>query len=221
MSLRLLILISLCLNCFLLVNSRLDFTSENYTGWQTTDNGNIHYLDRHDVRCKENAVMSYWKMEKSGDQIRIRYFCLEGPAVLGDYTWRYTSCNSVNGNRKKSLNFLDRHFIYCQTGEAVGAWKMERCGDNIRFKFRCNQIKSTGSETSNNGPTTDAHKGELFEMSDNYVKSNDYYNQALKGWKMNVSYYTYWLQSYQKIWFTQWFINIRNLNDQNLINGTR
>lgn len=184
------------------------------TNWHKSDNGNINYLTYHNVECKTNEVLSYWGMSKNGDNVRISYYCVSFLSISKKYNWKYTRWNGIASDRWKSVNHLDRHTLICDSDESMGAFNMERSGNYIRFKYRCN--KTTNSyNRSKLGAWFDCDRGQmyyLYRMGVIAPMKHDGLN-VLRGWGISTSYYKKWFTSYQKLRFNIYYNTLRNYND--------
>lgn len=100
-------------------------------------NGNIIFLDRHDVRCAANQVLRRWRLWRPAtDKIYVEYFCV--PATVKTTTCQYlfTPWNLNSGGQ---ANYLDRHSVTCPTGKVLTRWKLETDNPNslMRIAFTC------------------------------------------------------------------------------------
>jgi hypothetical protein len=215
---RLRLLISLSLICLFQVKCQLTLNTL-YTPWNSHGGGDIHYLDRHYIACPGRSVISFWKVHESGGNITFEYRCLSGPAVLGESEWRYTSWNGVASNVRTSIDYLDRHTVICNNDEAINTFTVQRSGNHIRYAYICMKVKYSGHNQSRTTSWTDADRGEMFELRDQYVEPTNYHNQAIYGFRLNVQYYTgdWWVRK-MRIYYDVWFMTLRDLNDNNLNN---
>jgi hypothetical protein len=179
--------------------------------------GEIFRLDRLNVYCQDNEVISYWRLETTRDKkMLIQYYCISSLSVLVNSVTKYTNWNRTNDNKKNSLNFLDRHRILCSEDEAIGGFQMERSGDSIRFRYRCNKIKYDSLKSK----TTDwenANFGEVQNLSVHSINGPDYKNnsQVLRGFKMLTKYVNQWCTfmcpSFQYIKFEIFYSNLTKI----------
>lgn len=109
-------------------------TSKN-TGFNDEGNGNVVYLDRHNIDCGSNSVLSQFKLNRSGqNQYRYDYSCLSSNKPL--------QCRSVTtqGNDDGGGNavYLDRHDINCNDDETLSQFKLTRpTGNTIQYQYKC------------------------------------------------------------------------------------
>ena len=109
------------------------------TGTNDWGNGNMVYLDRHNLDCG-NDGLSQFKLERpSGNTIRYAYTCKEGINSAG--TNKNTGSNDWGGG---NTVYLDRHNVDCGT-KPIAQFKLVRpAGNKIRYNYRCSNRPSTG-----------------------------------------------------------------------------
>jgi hypothetical protein len=99
--------------------------------------GNMDYLDKHNVDCGTDSVISKFALNRpSGNSIKYKYTCLKSvkPLTCRDIT---TPLNLKGDNA--TIEYLDRHNLSCNTDEAIGRFQYIR-GDNgtkIAYSYRC------------------------------------------------------------------------------------
>lgn len=109
-------------------------TSKN-TGFNDEGGGNMIYLDRHNIDCGVDGVLSQFKLNRSGqNQYRYDYSCLASKKPL--------QCRDVTtpGNDDGGGNavYLDRHDISCNDDETVNQFRLVRPTNNtIQYKYKC------------------------------------------------------------------------------------
>merc|ERR1712032_1384145 len=134
---------------------------------------------------------------KSG-QMSIVYYCISYLSVGRVSEWKYTRWNSISNKQDKSINYLDRHDIRCDTDEAVGAFRMDVSGNNIRFRYRCNKTLNTGNH----------QRHYIFGTSKEATYS------VIRGWKMHTKYVNQWCtfmcDSFQDIKFDIYYQSLRS-----------
>ena len=193
------------------------------TPWAGIYSGNIFALAYHRVYCNAGEVISSWKVERSGDYMSFRYYCLKGLSVLDEPTEFYTGWNGTSNDKNESLNFLDRHEVRCPEDSAINGFQMEQNGNYIRFRYVCNRVKYNSMSSY----TTDfvrSGTGESHGLSAQEVKAPEirYNLQALQGFKLAVRYSTRWCtflcSDYQDIRFTINYIVLRNITPNDLDN---
>ena len=109
------------------------------TGTNDWGNGNMIYLDRHNLDCGDDGL-SQFKLERpSGNRIRYTYTCKEGINSAG--TNKNTGSNDWGGG---NTVYLDRHNVDCGT-KPIAQFKLVRpAGNKIRYDYRCSNRPSTG-----------------------------------------------------------------------------
>jgi hypothetical protein len=188
------------------------------TNWKSDQDGNIKALADHNVECKENEVLSFWNMKSNSGKISIEYYCISFLSVESKYSWKYTNWNDINFKQDKSANFLDRHRLLCENDESIGAWRMEKSGNNIRFKYRCNKTinVSNGSRVTN---WERIGEGQIQNLKEHYLfaKSKEDTLNVLRGWKMSARYVSKWCtvmcDDFQEVKFDIFFNTMRDYND--------
>jgi hypothetical protein len=101
--------------------------------------GNTIFLDRHDIKCGSNEVLSQFKLNRNpanGGQYRYDYKCKT------NNDQQPLSCRAVttsaNDFGKGSTIFLDRHDIKCNDDEVLNQFKLTRPTDGtINFNYTC------------------------------------------------------------------------------------
>lgn len=125
-------------------NFRYDFTctsggalgpSQNKTTpLNDLGNGSAVYLDRHDVKCGDNEVLTGLKLVTNGGKIQYQYKCAPSSAKL---TCRQDNTQFDAEGDGRSV-FLDRHNVKCKPNEALSRLHLARKGDgNFRYEYTC------------------------------------------------------------------------------------
>lgn len=182
------------------------------------DKGNIFKLAELNVQCLDNEVLSYWRLLSHKGKMHIQYFCISALSILITSETKYTSWEKTNKDKRKSLNFLDRHRVLCGVDEAIGAFQMEKSGKSIRFRYRCNKVKyaSLKDRTTN---WEKADFGQVQNLDVHQIHGLEYKNnlQAIRGWRMGTKYVNRWCtfmcDSYQYIRFEIFYTNLANYNE--------
>jgi len=182
------------------------------------DNGNIFTLAKLNVQCLDNEVLSYWRVISRDGKMQIQYYCISGLSVLITKETRYTVWNKTNENKRKSVNFLDRHRVLCNQDEAIGAFQMEKSESKIRFRFRCNKVKYTNVKDRVTA-WEKANFGEIDKLDVHQIYGPEYKNnlQAIRGWRMRTKYVNRWCtftcDSFQFIKFEIFYSDLANFNE--------
>lgn len=109
-----------------------------HTEWNDNGNGNAVYLDRHDVKCAVNHILSQIKLTRSADdkQYRYDYDCVESAAPLKCED-RATPWNDEGEGYSA---YLDRHDVKCNDNEALSRLHLQRDGNGkYHYEFSCCQ----------------------------------------------------------------------------------
>lgn len=112
------------------------------TNLDADGDGNVFYLDRQDVDCQGGA-MSYFRLQRNSGHTKIKYdfTCAKSDAITNTPDVKYTPWNDTDSNKKKSVNYLDRHDMNCPNGTVIGEFRMQRSdngrGNQIRYKYTC------------------------------------------------------------------------------------
>ena len=105
------------------------------------ENGDIRRLDRHNVICNDNSLLTQWHLSSNWGQVRIEYTCKRYPVKSYNCFDKYTDQNEDGW-----INMLDRHWAMCGEREAMKGfqgqyfrWKCEwwGCKDGFRWKYTC------------------------------------------------------------------------------------
>lgn len=118
--------------------------------------GKVAYLDRHNVDCGPDAVLSSIKVNTAGNLWNYEYGCLRStvPMQCRDVT---TAWNDIGSGEGEAI-YLDRHDLKCASDEALARFKFERSDDkrNMRYSYRC--CKSDTSQSSSGPAAAPASK---------------------------------------------------------------
>ena len=105
------------------------------TPWNEEGGGNAIYLDRHDVDCGSNSVITQIQLGRKGDgNYRYAYTCAPSSNTLKcrDAT---TPLNDEGGGNSI---YLDRHDIKCNSDEVLSRIHLARNGKNqYQYEYRC------------------------------------------------------------------------------------
>jgi hypothetical protein len=106
------------------------------------NNGSLVFLDRHNVECENNSVLSRFKLITEKDTSKIRY----------DYTCRFSNNPLICRVVKTTVNerddagntvFLDRHDVRCDDDEVLSQFKLVNLPDEVitlpPFNIRTNK----------------------------------------------------------------------------------
>lgn len=123
----------------------LSTTREQNTKTEDTDEGNIMYLDRHNVSCKPDEALSYFKLitnKKKIEEVHYASKCLKSGSInVHNKTIKEELTKpGETSKHKESLIYLDRHDVKCSSGSVLSSFQLTRNSSNreeIRYKFKC------------------------------------------------------------------------------------
>jgi len=107
------------------------------TSWNSGGHNDVSYMDRHNVKCTNGKVMNGWKMEGSGENVRIKANCC---ATKSGTSLINCQEQTTGWNTNGKLEYLDRHSNFCPSGKVLRDWRVNRGGDNIRVIRNCCSI---------------------------------------------------------------------------------
>lgn len=104
------------------------------TDWNDEGGGNTVFLDRHNVDCGVNSVISELKLVRNGYQYQYQYQCIPSTQTLN---CRQTSTPWNDEGGGNSI-FLDRHDLKCNSDEAISEFKLVRDGNGkYQYQYTC------------------------------------------------------------------------------------
>lgn len=184
------------------------------TNWNDYGEGNIWYLDRHDINCDKGVVQGF-HLQTQPNLIRYNYKCRDIPNV--DNSIRVTKETQkgpilYTGLAKVarpywSTQFLDRHYVKCDEGFALEKFKLMRNGEEIYYQFNCAKVNKYGncrtinSVESLGGPKGGISTGYNYITTTNYLDRQQVFcsdNQFFTGFRLSTRYtddsafYTYY-----------------------------
>lgn len=116
------------------VGKNTDFSSNGYS--DSNYRNNMIYLDRHNVDCGDNALLSRLQLVNNPayDSIRYDYTCLP--------TNKNLTCRTVTTNVDDAGNgntiYLDRQNLQCNQDEGISQFKLSRPSENqIQYSYKC------------------------------------------------------------------------------------
>jgi hypothetical protein len=100
--------------------------------------GNMDYLDKHNVDCGTDSVISQFALWKPlwGDKIGYAYGCLKSTKPL---TCRDLRTDFNEKGNDATIEYLDRHNLSCDPDEAISRFQYVRGenGKKIAYEYRC------------------------------------------------------------------------------------
>lgn len=116
-------------------NGQLGASSNKDTGFNDEGNGNVIYLDRHNVDCGKDSVLSQFQLTRNGQgKFRYNYTCKSSKAPI--------NCRDVttpgNDDGRGNAVYLDRHDLTCADDEVMSRFQLVRPTPNtIQYQFKC------------------------------------------------------------------------------------
>jgi hypothetical protein len=127
-------------------NQGMSSLYNNATQWNDTGLGEINYLDRHTIDCKQDnsAINSFklevgtfkekvkgvfWEEMQDKKKIRYSYTCVKSPAISNNCREYSTTPNQVAFDTTLSLGFLIRHYLECPGGQVMKKFGFRGKGD--------------------------------------------------------------------------------------------
>ena len=112
----------------------------------TNGNGQIRFLDRHNINCDNNSVLSDLKLVNNADgNLQYQYNCLKStkPLSCRKLATEFTTAGTFEYKQKTYL--FDRHVIKCNDNEAISQIKLvnkpgldgNTDNDQFRFEYTC------------------------------------------------------------------------------------
>ena len=111
------------------------------SGSNEDDNGNIYYLDRHEIFCNPGeGLQAFHLYRPESNKIAYQFQCTPNKAIEGTYNEVNTEWIDTFHNNKESVRSLAYLGIDCGYFKVVNGFKMERNRNKfnqIRYKYRC------------------------------------------------------------------------------------
>ena len=111
----------------------------------TNGNGQIRFLDRHNIICDNNSVLSDLKLVNNGGNLQYQYNCLKSTKPLSCRKL-FTEFSTAGTDKYKQTTYLfDRHLIKCNDNEAISQINLvnkpgldgNTDNDQFRFEYTC------------------------------------------------------------------------------------
>jgi hypothetical protein len=167
--------------------SKGDIESDSsVTSYGSAGSGNVIYLDKHDVRCGSGRVLTSFKLNRTGNNIRYQRSCLKHPGVKSQTMNKETSWNLHNGSGG-STNYLDRHHVDCPTGFAIQRFQLKTSGSKIRYEYTCVAASLKNCNKVQTGKTDAGSSYENYYLDRQNV-SVPRNNQAMTGFRLLAHY---------------------------------
>jgi hypothetical protein len=114
------------------LQGEIDTKQTNYD-YRGPNGGKVQYLDRHQVTCGPNKVLSRFKLfGDGGENWQYRYTCNESqvPLTCETKTTESSILNGVNVN-------LSDHNIICDSDQALAEFQLKSMGGAIYYNYKC------------------------------------------------------------------------------------
>ena len=107
--------------------------------WGSND---IHYLDKHNIKCKTNQALQGFRLFRaSSNKLSYKFACkANGEFITGKTYEDKTPKNVTNMFKNISANYLDRHNVQCKKGYALQEFKLNSSGGDIFYSYRCVEV---------------------------------------------------------------------------------
>jgi len=152
--------------------------------------GDVAFLDRHDIGCGPNQVLSQWNVfnDNPGDRYHIDYNCRYAPNVVQQDNVQPpvgpTDTLDGEGHHGTYLN-LDRLPVGCPDNQVLSRFKFSTPSDaHIQIDYTCRPVENLGQcKVDNTGVYSDdgGHKDTRFLDRQN-ISCNE--GEALKGFRL-------------------------------------
>jgi hypothetical protein len=162
------------------------------TGLNDTGGGNSVFLDRHNIDCGSNAVISRLQLANIDGKMRYDYTCLPSNSKLtlrGDNT----GDNDAGGGNSM---FLDRHTVKCRPNEALNRLYLASNNGKIRYDYTCASTESAPAPAPAPAPVVETLQNGIYSIKggkDNKFCADDNDNMRCNrdgagGWeKFNIT----------------------------------
>lgn len=114
---------------------QLDRPIGNATPWNDEGGGNAVFLDRHNVDCGANNVLTRTHLRRKGDgNYQYEYSCARSNRPLKCRK----ATTGFNDEGDGNSVYLDRHNVECNGDEALSQFHLQRSGlGTYQFQFTC------------------------------------------------------------------------------------
>jgi len=153
---------------------------------QDWGDGEIFYLDRHDVDCKEGALQGFHLKRPNEKAIAYSFACSNSKAIKKNQIKKETPLNDTNESKANvSINYLDRHEVKCDNKYALQRFTLKRTGTKVQYIYTCVEVNCLDIKNENT-PESDAGSfSSIFLDRQNVRISPD---RVLIGFKLNTRY---------------------------------
>lgn len=161
------------------------------TGGNDWGDGQVVFLDRHQVYCNSTEVMQGWHFYRpTTTTIAYKYKCkkVENPGNMTEYETSFDIYGSGDGT-----NYLDRHRPSCPDGSALNGFNLARQGSSkIAIHYKCLGVKLnncssiTTSETAAKDPSDTNYPNDYLDRQTIEVADDE----AITGYQLHTRYPT-------------------------------
>ena len=117
-------------------NDKNNQSTSHTTTINDSGGGSVVFLDRHDVKCPDNQVMSNLTLKSNDDNSSVwyEYDCKNVNATTCE---TYTTTFAPSGGG--AIEYLDRHHVNCPNDKALNQFRLKRDqdGTNYRYEYTC------------------------------------------------------------------------------------
>lgn len=152
---------------------------------QDWGNGEIFYLDRHDVDCKQGALQGFHLRRPNDKSLAYSYACSNSKAIKQNVISKETPWNNTDNDKRKSAHFLDRHEVKCDNKFALQKFALVRNGDKIHYVYKCVEVNCIDVQTQTTSQTDAGDYSTIYLDRQNIQISSD---RVLTGFKLNTKY---------------------------------
>jgi hypothetical protein len=122
------------------LQGEIDTKQTNYD-YKGPNGGKIIYLDRHQVTCGKNKVLSRVKLfSDGGENMQYRYTCNESqvPLTCETKTTESSTLAIDNNSIRTGVNVnLSDHNIQCDSNQALAEFRLKSDGGSIYYNYKC------------------------------------------------------------------------------------
>jgi len=169
--------------------SKLPLTEQynKKTDLNDSGNGDIFYLDRHNIECTANSALTAFRLGRQNDKIFYNYNCKTSAAISKkDFVEKTTNFENTDSDSTNSANYLDRHHVECPENYILQKFQLIRDGSKIAYKFRCVKFIGTDCKQAFTDETLGAKKRETFYLDrQRFLLEPD---RALRGFRLTTRY---------------------------------
>jgi hypothetical protein len=183
------------------------------TTLEDTDKGRIYYLDKHNLVCNgsgnKGSAMSFFRLNREGTNYKVKYdySCINSEAITGTISNHATNFDEYAYWNRKSVQYLDRHNVMCDTGKVLRGWKINRnqSFDKIQYTYTCVTAQYLCCKTQTTSANDYGDK-EIFYLDRHGVGFKSSTQYALKGFKL------YSNQDNKQMWYSYEMCKLKDMD---------